>query len=134
MTDLTTYLEAKIQEWWADGTAFPAAPSNVYVALHTGDPGNDASANEVAAGDYSRAETAAADWSVTGSGPTHVENANEIQFSTATSDWGTISHVSLWDASTGGNALWQGELDTSRTVNTDDRLVFPVGDFDVDLD
>lgn len=136
MTDLTTYLENQVQTWWADGTAFDAAPSNVYIGLHTGDPGDDASANEVSAADYSRLQTSPSDWTVSGGAPTHVENANELQFPVAQNNWGTISHVSLWtsDVGGGGNPLWEGDLDQSRTVETDDRLVFPAGDFDVDLD
>ena len=136
MTDITTYLENQLQTWWADSSAFDAAPANVYVGLHTGDPGDDASANEVGAADYSRLQTAPADWAVSGGAPTNVENAAELQFPEAANDWGTISHVSLWtaDVGGGGDPLFEGDLTTTRTINTGDRLVFPAGDLDVDVD
>ena len=135
MSDLANYLEAAVQEWWADGQAFPNAPDNIYVGLHTGVPGNDAGSNEVDAGDYERLETSSADWDVlSGDGPTVVENSNELEFSDADNNWGDISHASLWDAQSDGNPLWQGELNDTRTIDEGDRLVFPSGDFEASLD
>lgn len=137
MADLATYLEAEVMEWVFNGTSFDAAPSNIYVGLHTGDPSENGSDNEVTATDYTRASTAPGDWNVTGSGPTVATNANEIRFDTAQNSWGTISHVSLWDdtiASGSDNCLWQGSLNSNRDIQDGDRLVFPVDDFDADLD
>lgn len=136
MTDITTYLENQLQTWWANGTAFDNAPANVYVGLHTGDPGDAAANNEVGAADYSRLQTAPADWTVSGGAPTKVENATELQFPEATNNWGTISHVSLWTADVGsvGDPLFEGALNTSRTINSGDRLVFPTGDLNVEVD
>lgn len=140
MSDLGSYLEKAVQEWWADGESFPAPPTNVYVGLHTADPGNDGSNNELDAADYERAETAAADWTVSSEAPTEVENVNEIQFPVAESNWGDVTHTSLWDAQDGGNCLWQGELvddegePETRTITEDDRLVFLEGEYTADLD
>lgn len=136
MSDLAAYLETEVMEWVFDGASFDSPPSNVYVGLHTADPGEDGSSAEVSAGDYSRASTSPGDWSVSGDGPTSATNATEIRFDVAQNDWGTVDHVSLWDADVGdgGNCLWQGALDNSREILTDDRLVFPSGDFDADLD
>ena len=136
MSDLTSWFEQQIQEWWADGADFPTPPTNIYIALHTGDPGNDASANEVTAGDYSRAETQLSDWSVSGSAPTNVTNSVEIQFDAATSSWGTISHISLWTSTQGGggNPIWEGDLNNAREIQDGDRFVFPADEFDADLD
>lgn len=136
MADLTSWLETQVQEWWADESSFPPAPSNIYVALHTGDPGEDASNDEVDASDYSRAETAPGDWTVSGDGPTTAENDNEIQFDAAENDWGDVSHVSLWTdtADNDGDPLWQGSLGDTRSIQTDDRAVIPAGEISTDLD
>lgn len=134
MSNITTYLEGAVQEWAFDGSSFPTAPSNLYLALHNGDPGNDGTSNELGAGDYSRASTGSGDWTTSGSGPTEAENNSEITFGEATSDWGTVSHVSIYDAQTGGNPLWQGQLDSSKSVQTGDELIFRSNDIHIELD
>lgn len=134
MTDLTTYLENEVQVWWSQGVTFDPAPSNVYLALHTQDPTNDATVGEVSATDYARLETSPSDWTVSGSGPTNVTNAVELKFPSAKNSWGDISHISVWDALTGGNALWKGSLASTKTIATDDRFVLQAGDFNANLD
>jgi hypothetical protein len=36
----------------------------------------------------------------------------------------TISHISVWDASTAGNLLWTAALTTSKAVVNTDTLTF----------
>jgi hypothetical protein len=36
----------------------------------------------------------------------------------------TISHISVWDASTAGNFLWSAALTTSKSVVNTDTLTF----------
>lgn len=134
MSNITTYLEGAIQDWTFNGDAFPTEPSNLYLALHNGDPGNDGTSNELGAGDYDRVSTASGDWVTSGSGPTVAENSTEISFGEATSDWGTVSHVSIWDSSSGGNPLWQGSLDSDKSVQTGDELIFRSNDIHIELD
>ena len=125
MSDFTDYTEAAIIDWMFGDTAFPATHSTLYVALHTADPTNSGEANEVAAGDYGRAATTAnGDWTRTGNS---VENANEIAFGIASSNWGTITHFSLWDDETAGNALAQSPLDASVEIDENDEIRFLAG-------
>lgn len=134
MSNIATYLEGLVQDWGFAGTDMPTAPGTVYLALHSADPGNDGSANELTASDYDRISTGTADWTqVSSPNPTTIENANQLTFGEATSDWGTVSHVSIWDASSSGNCLWQGALDTSKTVNTGDELIFRANDIHIEL-
>lgn len=128
MTDLTNYSETTVRDWMSQGTN-ATAPANLYVALHTSDPGETPDGStEVSAGDYSRVSTTTGtDWDT----PTNdvFENNGEITFGVATSDWGTVSHVSLWDGSgTGDNCLAAFALDTSKSINTDDEARFADGD------
>lgn len=79
----------------------------VYVALFTA-VGTDAGSGftEPSGGAYARVSTAAADWnSATGSAPSSISNANPINFTTATANWGSIIGFGLYDASSGGNLL-----------------------------
>jgi hypothetical protein len=90
MTDLSGYREEQTLESMISGGA--------YVALHNGDEGNSPDGSqEVSAGDYDRVQVAEGDWSVSGEGPTTLENDNVIDFGTTSSDWGTITHASIWD-------------------------------------
>jgi hypothetical protein len=39
-----------------------------------------------------------------------VSQVATVTFPSPTSNWGTITHLGLWDASTGGQFLWSFEL------------------------
>jgi len=131
MTDIASWLEARIMEYVFDGTEPPTPPSELYVGLHTGDPGEDGSSNEVSASDYSRKQTSLSIWTVSGSGPTEAENSNAISFPRAENNWGAVSHGSLWDDTAGsnGNCLWKGDLNSTQTIETDDRMVIGSNEF-----
>lgn len=102
------------------------AVANVYVRLHTGDPGEDCTANAAAnatrqvvtfaaASGGSMSSNAAATW-------TNVPNTE------------TYSHVSLWDALTAGNALWKGPLTAAKSVTAGDTFTIGSGNLTVTLD
>lgn len=135
MTDLTHYGETQVLDWFSQGVDL-VAPTNLHVALHTADPGdNPDGTTEVTATDYARYQTATGtDWNVTGNAPRTTDNATEITFGTATNSWGTISHVSLWDAATGGNCLAAYALSTSKAIDVDDEAQFAAGDLSFQVD
>lgn len=116
---LSNYLE---NEWLktlrggASGTNF-TAPSAVYVKLHTGDPGEDGTSN--AAGNTTRQ---AATFAAPSSGSMAI-SADVTWTSVNTAE--TYSHVSLWDASSGGNCLGAGSLSASKTVAVGDTFTLP---------
>lgn len=131
MTDLTDYTEGQFIDWCFGGTDMPAAHGSVYVALHTEDPTESGDVGEVSASDYGRVETVAgSDWTTSGG---QAENANEVLF-TAGSDWGTITHFSLWDAASGGNPLWHSAVEPEKPLGTDDELSFSAGSLTVAID
>ncbi|MHA1215906.1 MAG: phage tail fiber protein [Candidatus Thorarchaeota archaeon] len=71
-------------------------PSNLYVALSLADPTDDGSGLEYPVGDsYSHVSTSSADWDTASGGITY--NANDITFTTATGNWGTITHAATFD-------------------------------------
>jgi hypothetical protein len=64
-----------------------------------------------------------------------VDNLDVITFPTASGgNWGTISHVALYDAITVGNSLWHGPLDTPIVVNDGTTFSFPAGNLNMTLD
>lgn len=136
MSDFTAYIEAQIANWMTQDTQMDTPPSNIYVGLHTAAPGNSPDGStEVSATDYSRLSTAPADWTVlSGDGPTTFENANELLFPAAQNNWGTISHVTLWDSSSGGNAIAKYAVSSSKSIDTNDEARFPANDLSFDID
>lgn len=127
MSDFADYLEAEIIDWF-QGIDMPAAPTSVYVALHTGAPSDDASDNELAATgiNYNRQELLTSD--INEAAPNKFENGVKVLFGPADGDWGDISYFSIWDAQTGGNPLIVADVNTTRTVLDGDEAKFQAGE------
>ena len=92
------------------------AVAGTWLKLHTGDPGEDASAN--AATNTSRQSisfSAASSGSLASSSTATWTNVSTTE---------TYTHWSLWDSvgPTGGNPLWKGALSTSASVTAGDTF------------
>jgi len=125
----SNFLETELLDHVFTNTAY-TAPSTLYLSLHTANPDEDGSGTEV-----STSGTAYARQTVTFtvSGNTATTDA-AVEFPTATANFGTVSHVAVWDASTAGNMLAYAALTTSKTIETGDVLRVPAGDLDITLD
>jgi hypothetical protein len=110
---ISNYAENKILEH-TTGEAAWTMPTNVYVKLHTGDPGEDATSNAATETTRKVASFAAAS-----SGSIATDATLEWTNVAATE---TITHWSLWDALTAGNALWTGALSSSAAVTAGDTF------------
>jgi len=105
------------------GVASYTAPANLYIGLFTSSPGDDGSGTEVSGGSYARKLITFAAASGNQSA-----NSNEITFDDPTGDWGTITHHAIYDASSGGNQLYDGEMQPAVVIdNGDDALVLAIG-------
>ena len=104
--------------------------ADILVRLHTGDPGAAANSNNnaVTAGGYADQTVAAGDWPAAATGD--LDNDDEIDFGTATADWGDVSWVSGWNAA-GSVRYFREELAASATVNSGDSYSIPAGDLDL---
>lgn len=129
MTALSDYAEDLVLDWLlTEETA--TRPTAWYVALHTGDPGEDGSADELSGNGYQRQEV---EFAAASGGAT--ENVSQLTFGPNTdSNWGTVTHISVWDAASGGNCLLKGALSSAVTINVGDSLVIGAGNLDVTLD
>lgn len=125
----SNYLETELLDHVFANNAY-TAPTTLYLALHTATPDEDGSGTEV-----STSGTAYARQSVTFSvsGNTATTSA-AVEYSTATANFGTVSHVGIWDASTGGNLIAYAALTSSKTIETGDVFRVPAGDLDITLD
>ena len=113
----SNYLEDAINNAVCNNTALQVA--QVYVKLHTGDPGEAGTTN--AAGETTR--KAASFGASSGGVCTSDADITWTSYSTAE----TVSHVSLWDASTAGNCLGAGALAASKTLAVGDTLTIASG-------
>jgi hypothetical protein len=105
-------------------------PTAWYLALFTSNPAEDASGTEVSTSGTAYARQSAT-FTVSGNEAT---TSAAIEFPTATASYGTVTHVGVFDASTGGNLIAYSALSTSKAVGTGDVFRVPAGDFDLTLD
>lgn len=122
--------ETLVLNWILDPLSSPTRPSATYLALFTSNPDEDGSGTEVSTVGTAYARQTAA---FTVSGNTASNNA-AIEFPTATASYGTVSHVGVYDASTGGNLIAYAALSTAKAIDTGDVLRVPAGDLDIVLD
>ena len=56
-----------------------------------------------------------------------------VEFPIADGNWGTVSHVAIFDAATSGNQIGYAELTAPRQIGLDDQLRFSTSDVSVTL-
>lgn len=108
-------------------------PADFYVALHTADPTDSATATEIDNSsnwtNYARQSLKAGDtlanaWDAptteTGGGYM-IANANDITFAAHNGDTAvTVTHFSLWDSLSGGNMWVHAPLTANKTIDPTD--------------
>ena len=124
----SNYLETKVLDHVFGGTAY-TAPSTLYLALFTAvSDGEAGTVTEVSTGGYARQSVA-----FTTSGNT-TSNTSAVEYPTATANYGTVTHVGIYDASSSGNLMAYATLSSSKTIETGDVFRVPAGDLDITLD
>ena len=124
----TNFLETEILDHVFGGNAY-SAPATLYVALFTAVTDAEAgTVTEVSGGGYARQSAA---FTVTGN---TASNSASVEYPTATASYGTVTHVGIYDASTGGNLMCTASLTASKAIDTGDVFRIPTGDLDITLD
>ena len=123
----TNFLETEVLDHVFGGNAY-TAPGTLYTGLYTASPSDTGGGTELSGDGYARQATA---FTVTGN---TASNTSAEEWATATGSWGTITHVGVFDASTGGNLMAYGTLTASKTIATGDVFRIPAGDLDITLD
>lgn len=106
--------------------------TNLFVALHTADPGETGVQNtsEATYTSYARVSVArtSGGWTVSGTAPTQVANAAAINFPACTGGTNTITHFSVGVASSGATKLlYSGALTASLSVSNGITPSFAIG-------
>jgi len=107
---LTNTYENTVLDWLLT-TDTATRPTSWYVGLFTSDP----------------TET----FSITDNAAT---NSAAIEFPEATGSWGTITHIGVHDASSGGAMIVHAPLTSSKAIASGDVFRINAGDLDITLD
>lgn len=141
----TDYAENKLVD-----TIFRAQSSGIpaswYIGLDTVACGETGSGTEVTGGSYARVAVTSslANWAGTQSAGSTVassgtggttSNNGTITFPAPSANWGSVSSVRVWDASTSGNAWLCFNLTVAKTINNGDAAPsFAAGSLTVQVD
>jgi hypothetical protein len=111
MSAFSVYTENKILDHILMTAAW-TMPTASYLALFTSDAGLEdnveGSQTEVSGGSYVRLDASTS--FPAAAGGTVTNSVAELIFSTATADWGQVTHFAVMDAATSGNVLMWGPL------------------------
>lgn len=134
MSAASNYLENKVLDHTLGTTAY-TMPTAVYLGLFTNASTNASSnleagvlTDEVSGGSYARQTIA---FSAASGG--NATNSGTVTFTTATADWGTVTHVAIMDAASGGNVLYYGAVTTSKVILTGDTFQVSAGNLTITL-
>lgn len=123
MAQLSDFAEKLLLDWMMT-TGSATRPTAWFLSLYTAAPNDAGGGTEVSGNGYARQSiTFPAATSPAGT----TSNSNAIEFTASGGSWGTITHVAIHTASTGGDMLWHGPLSTARTIGDGEKLSFAVG-------
>lgn len=128
MAEFSDYLENKILDHVLRNVSY-TSPTTTFIGLFTSDPGDDNTGTEVTGGSYARQPL-----SVTTAAAGIVTSSADIEFPQATANWGTISHIGIYDALTSGNLLMHTPLTTAKTIEEGDIFKISSGNLTATLD
>lgn len=127
--DLMKLIFQKTLPSWL-GTLDTTGLTDLYLALHTADPGEDGAQNTSEANytDYARVAIVrtAGGWTVT---TNQAKNAALVQFPLCGGGSNVITHVSVGTLSSGaGQIIYSGDLNDDRTISAGIQPQFSAGD------
>lgn len=123
------YLEAALLNHLFGSVAY-TVPGTYHFALFTSAPNDTGGGTEVnpSASGYARVSVANNTTNFpTITAPASKSNGTAVNFPIATAAWGSVVAFGIYDASTGGNLLFWGDLTTARSVLTGDTPRFAAG-------
>ena len=126
---LSNTFETNVLTWMFTASAV-TRPTAWYLALFTSNPAEDGSGTEVSGTGTAYARQSV---SFTVSGNT-ASNSAAVEFPTATASYGTVTHVGVYDASSGGNLIAYAALTTSKAIDTGDVLRVNSGELDITME
>tara|TARA_B100000085_G_scaffold273838_1_gene289747 strand:- start:6 stop:428 length:423 start_codon:yes stop_codon:yes gene_type:complete len=128
------YFATKVLDW-VKGSAFPTALTNVYISLHSADPGTAGTNSDVtnsitnSSNRTAIASNALGTVSAASGGGFEITNTGVVQLTSSANNVSaiTVTHFGVWDAASGGNFLASGQLTSSVDVENGDTVQFNIG-------
>jgi hypothetical protein len=127
-TSLSTFLCNELLDHVFRNAAY-SQPAAVYAALYTVAPSDAGGGTQVSGGSYARVAI-----TFGAAASSAIATTADVNFGTATADWGTVVAVGIFDASTAGNLLAWGTLVAQKTVSNGDSFKFASTKLTVTLD
>lgn len=125
MAAFSDYLSNRILNLVLGATSF-TPPATIYAAAMTANPTDAGGGTEVTGGGYARIALTN-NTSVFPTTTTQLKNlASSAQFPEATANWGTVTSIAYYDASSAGNLLFWYTI-PSQIINSGDTLRIPAG-------
>lgn len=130
MSEASDYVENQILDCYLNQTNI-TAPTNIYLGLFTTAPSDSGGGTEVSGNGYSRVEITAKFNAASGTGGSLSSNADITGFTASGGNWGTVTSIGIFDASTAGNLLFYTALDSDAIVNDGDSFQISSGNLTV---
>lgn len=126
--NISSYLRDKLAGVTLLGSAF-SPPSSVYIGLATSVSADGSTFVEVSQSEYSRKQLT---FGAPAAGT--VYTTLSVSWTVATTAWGTIKHVGIFDGSTpGSNLLYYGDTTDPETIGVGNQMIFGSGNVIVSL-
>lgn len=126
----STYLGDTILNWLR-GTAFAAAPSGLYVSIHSADPGGAGTTGDVTTavlgGRVQLLQANLGSPAASAEGGRQISNVAALTLTSSALASATLTHYGVWTASSGGSFLVSGQLTAPVAAVTGDILRFAAG-------
>jgi hypothetical protein len=122
----TSYTDNKLIDHLL-GSGTYTKPSALYVALFIGDPTSGGTEISTSGSAYARQSTA---FTIAANVAT---NTAALEWAPATTAWGSITHVAIYDALSSGNQLVTAALTSTKTIGIGDVLRIPISQLSVTL-
>lgn len=134
MAQASNFLENKFLTGLLGGSnvTFSGKP---YIALMKSSPSDTGGGTEVTGTNYSRVrigDTGQGNFTVGSTGT--ATNSAAFTFADAGSNWGTVTHIALYDSATGGNLLLFATLNASANIQSGDIFKIPASGFTITMD
>jgi hypothetical protein len=141
MSQATDYFEGKTLDALSTlgtlnfATGAVTAGSGGYIGLMTSPPSDTGAGTEVTTSSsaYARVQVGSTGQGSFSGSAGSTTNDTEFKWEDATANWGTITHVGLFDAATGGNLLVYGALQSSVAIETGDIFKIPASGFTIQM-
>lgn len=110
----------------------PAIPAQYYIGLSTSEPSIDGTCTgEPSTNGTGYSRVLLSDLSTPTDGI--IKNTAPIAFDESLTDWGVMLYYTVYDAQTGGNLLFYGDLSMSRSVEPNTIITIKTGELSIQL-